>query len=712
MINIKKKIVAFVTVIFILLCLLIFKIAYIQIVKGEEYQKKAIIQQVSKIDKKIESVRGHILDRNNEELVINRRYYNVILDNINFNKLTEEKKNVTLKKLSNLLEIDINELVEKAKFNTHYKVLKKSVTKDTVDKIKEDKVNNVWFEDFYKRKYINGRLASNLIGFSNDNKGLWGIEKKYNEYLKGENGRKFITFKGNNILTEEQISPKNGRNLVLTIDKNIQEFCEKEMKDAVQKYNPKNMVVLVMNPNTGEILGMCSYPNFDLNSPMEVDLNIRKINEDYNDKNKIEKLSAIWKNYVINDTYEPGSTFKAITVATALEEDLIRPNEKFICKGYKDVWGTKIACGNKYGHGSQTLDEALANSCNVAMMDIAERIGKTKFSYYQKLFGFGEQSGIDLYGEASGILHKEEKMGPVELATSSFGQSFNATPIQMITAFASVINGGNLLKPYVVSNVLDDDNNIIMKNEKIVRRKTISKDTSMALKNALGEVVKSGTGHSAYIEGYEIGGKTATSEKYPRGSKKYIASFISFAPVKNPKFITLVLLDEPQGKKYGGGSVAGPITKNLDHSILKYLGIPKIDKDILTKKENVQEEMVVIDDYIHKDLVNSLVSLKNYGLKSEVIGNGNKIFNQIPKPGMIVPKNAEVLLYVQSESEVDLVVVPNLVGLTYNKAQEILMDSGLSIKNSKYTGQKIINQIPQAGKKVDKNTQIYVELGN
>lgn len=690
-----------------ILLFLVGKIGYIQVVKGEEYKKMAIIQQVSKIDKAITPVRGSILDRNNYEIAVSRRLYNIAIDSKNFSSQKEPFKQKQISIMSKTLDIPEEDIKEALKSNTHYKIIKKAVLKEVVDKLKEEKLENLIYEDTYKRKYMYGDFASNIIGFANETVGLWGIEKQYNSYLSGTEGRRFITFKGNNMLVQDQIQARDGYNVVLTIDKNIQDILEKNLKEAVAKHDPKNAALIAMDPSTGEILGLANYPSFDLNNPMEIkdEEKIKKLQE-FSDISKEEKLNILWRNFAINDGYEPGSVFKAVTVAAGLEEMVTTPNDNFYCSGVKVVSGKPIKCAEVHGH--QTLEEALAESCNVAMMDIAEKLTKEKFYYYQKLFGFGQLTGIDISGESRGLLHKVEKAVPIDLATDSFGQGFTVTPIQMISAFASVINGGNLIRPHLVSQVVDNERNVIAQNNPTIIRKTISKKTSDLVRIYLESVVTKGTGSKALVEGYRVGGKTGTSEKLPRGSGKYVASFMGFAPVDNPKVIILSIVDEPTGTYYGG-SVAAPVAQVCLEEILKYMGLPKTEEiNKNTSKINLKNQMLMLQDYMNKNVIDAALTIKNENIKYKIIGNGSRVVNQAPKPNTLVPLDREILLYVEPEKE-DVVPIPNLMNMTYEQASEAVGKSGLLLRTSA-KGNKVIEQIPSAGSKIETGAQVYVKF--
>ncbi|OGO83068.1 MAG: hypothetical protein A2Y18_07120 [Clostridiales bacterium GWD2_32_19] len=713
MADFKNKIISIGIIITIIFLFLLYKIGYIQIVKGQEYQKMAMMQQVTKIDKEVKAVRGSILDRNNYELAISRRVYDVVIDNINFAKQKDDLKKEQISKMSQILDIPLEEIKEMIKQETHYKVLKKSTTKEIVDKMRENELKNLIYEEAYKRKYVYNDFASNIIGFANDTTGLMGIESQYDSYLKGTSGRKFITIKGDDMLIQDQIEARNGYNIVMSIDKNIQVILEKKLKEAVEIHKPKNAAIIAMEPNTGEILGLTTYPNFDLNDPMklieEESIEELKDNEEkpIEEKSTEDKLNVLWRNYAINDAYEPGSVFKPITVAAGLEEIATNIHDTFFCSGSKIVTGTKLDCDEV--HGQVTLDLALANSCNIAMMDIAERLGKEKFYYYQKVFGFGQVTGIDLSGESRGILHKVENVVPIDLATDSFGQGFTVTPIQMITAFSSIINGGHLMKPHLVSQIVDNDMNVIVQNNPVTVRKTISKETSDIVRSYLEKVVAEGTGSKVYMEGYRIGGKTGTSEKLPRGNGKYVASFMAFAPVDDPKIILLVIVDEPSMGAYYGGTVAAPVAKDCLEEIFKYMGIPKIESDITTTKVKLDNQMIMLSDYTGKAIVDTVMDLNKLGIKYKIVGSGSKIVNQVPNGNTLVPLDREVLIYVEGGD--DILAVPNFTGKTNAEVITILTENNLKLKAGSGGLGVATEQIPAAGTKVDPNSEVYVKFG-
>ncbi|HHW67326.1 penicillin-binding transpeptidase domain-containing protein [Defluviitalea raffinosedens] len=623
---------------------LMYRIGYIKYVDGAEYEEKAVLQRLNN-EQIIYPNRGSIVDRNYHDLALSTIVYNVILDpDVLLKQVSENEKNRTVQTLGKFLSVsekDLNDIISQ---NPHsrYEVIKKHIKADMAQKIKNEGLKGVWLEEDSIRSYLKDEFAAHILGFVNkDKKAQYGIEQQYNEWLTGVPGRVFPMLKEGKYIMEENIPAKPGNTIVLTIDETIQHFAEIALQNAVNEHHPQNASIIAMDPNTGEILAMAAYPTFNPNNYNDLSEYIDKnIWNSLSKEEKVEQLNAVWKNYNVSNTYEPGSTFKPLLVAAALEENIISLDDHFYCGGYKNVYGQVIKCWKTSGHGDQTIEEALANSCNVAMMDIVEKMGSEIFYRYQKVFGFGEITGIDLPGEAEGILHRLENLNPVELATSSFGQSFNVTPLQILNGFASVINGGNLMKPYIVKQIASENGNVVKEFTPIVRRKVISKETSQLVRNQLESVVKSGTGKKAKVEGYRIGGKTGTAEKLPRGEGKYALSFIGFAPVENPKIIVLVLLDETEYYSEGSGAAA-PVAKELFENILPYIGVEPSDKEVEYERTDIE-----LPDYKGLQLMEADMDLTIKGLNYEVIGTGSLIIDQFPKAETKVPQGMKIKLYV------------------------------------------------------------------
>lgn len=628
---------------------LIYRIGYIKHKYGEVYEEKAVLQRLN-TEQVIYPNRGFIVDRNFHDLAISTVVYNVILDpNILTEHITKEERNKIVSSLGSILNISpesINQAISKNP-KSRYQIIKKHIKADTAQIIKEKDLMGVWLEEDSYRNYVRNDFAAHLLGFVNvDKRAQYGVEQYYDNYLRGVSGRVFPMIKEGKYIMEENIPPQQGHTVVLTIDETIQHFVELALKNAVEEHNPKNAAIIAMNPKTGEILAMAAYPTFNPNKYNDLSEYFADNSwESLSNEEKLEKLNEVWKNYNLSITYEPGSTFKPFLIAAALEENDISPNDTFECIGHKKVHSETIRCWRTWGHGVQTVEESLANSCNVAMMDIAEKVGPDNFYRYQKLFGFGELTGIDLPGEETGILHKREALRPVELATSSFGQTFNVTPVQLITGFSAIINGGNLMQPYVVKQIVTEDGREVKTTTPVIKRKVISQETSQILRDYLESVVSEGTGKNAMVEGYTVGGKTGTAEKLPRGGGNYILSFIGFAPVEDPQIIILGILDETE--HYSQGSVsAAPMVREVLENVLPYMGVEPSGQITTANKTDVK-----LADYRGLSLMETSIDLTVKGLKYEAIGMGTIIKEQFPKAETRVPLGTTIKLYITENAE-------------------------------------------------------------
>ena len=545
------------------------RLGYIMLTKAEEYQQLAYDQQTR--DRFITPKRGKILDRNGVEIATNESVSAVSVIHAQV-----KDKEGTAKALSEILELDYDDVLKAINERVALKRIKTKVDNETAAKIRSLDLDGVMIDEDVERIYPYCSMAAQVIGFvGKDNQGIIGLESKYEEYLKGEKG-KILTLtdsRGRRVSdSEERVEPTDGLNLVTSLDVVIQQYAEQEIQAAVEAKNAKSGIIISLNPQNGEIYAMAQYPSFDLNEPFVINDDTLAENWDsYTQQEKNDFLNKMWRNKAINDTYEPGSTFKVVTASTGLEEGVITPETQFNCSGSMTVGGRQIKCWRyPRSHGTQTFTVGVQNSCNPVFMQVAERIGAETFYDYMVKFGFNEKTGIDLNGEAVGILHKKEDIGPVELATMSFGQTFQITPIQLLRAAAAVVNGGRLITPHFAVELKDSDGYIQKVFDWNNDKQILSEETSEKMRVILESVVAEGTGSKAKIEGYRIGGKTATSQKLPRGSGKYIASFMTFAPADNPQIMTLVLIDEPQGMYYGG-SVAGPVMKDYLSNILPYI---------------------------------------------------------------------------------------------------------------------------------------------
>lgn len=569
----KKRLLITLTAFMCSLAALSVRVGYIMLTKDEEYQNKAYEQQTR--DRLITPKRGSILDRNGVGMAVTESVSSVSVIHAQI-----KDKEATATALSEILELDYNDVLEDIEERVALKRIKTKVDNETAAEIRALELPGVMIDEDIERTYPYCTLAANVIGFvGKDNQGIIGLESKYEEYMKGKAG-KILTqtdSKGLRVSdAEERVEPISGDNLVTSIDVVIQQYAEQEIKAAVEAKGAKSGLIIVMNPQNGEIYAMANYPTFDLNEPFTInDPELAKAWDAFTSEEKNDYLNRMWRNKAINDTYEPGSTFKIVTASAGLEEGVITPDSPFTCTGSMTVGGRQIKCWRyPRTHGAQTFAQGVRNSCNPVFMQVAERIGADKFHEYMIKFGFNEKTGIDLNGEAVGILHKKDDIGSVELATMSFGQTFQITPIQLLRAAAAVVNGGRLITPHFAVKTIDNDGFTQKVFEWPDGGRAISEETSEKMRAILESVVAEGTGNKAQVDGYRIGGKTATSQKLPRGSGKYIASFMSFAPADKPTVMALVLIDEPQGVYYGG-TVAGPVMKDLLSNILPYLNIPK-----------------------------------------------------------------------------------------------------------------------------------------
>lgn len=694
------------TIIFTLTFVGVFRVIYIKASKGEEYEKNAIENQVNKVqDKIINPSRGSILDRNSQAIAISTTVYNIALDLRNIILEDIEKQQKIMQILAEELDMDFNNLMAylakdsdgtlKDENDTHWKIIKKKVPYDKGKNIElrlsEEKLSGVYLEEDSQREYPYKTLASQLIGFIMGDTS-WGIESYYNSEMTGTPGRIFRTYEANNSVVTRDIEPIKGNDIISTIDLTIQQFAEEIVKktytDATPKNTPISTSITVINPKTGEVLAMAQYPNFDLNEPLNISLlendeykqNFEKLSDD----DKMKERNSIWKNFSISDTFEPGSTFKPLVVAAALEEGVISMKDTFYCEGYKIIAGNKIRCHKRDGHGVVDVETALAQSCNIAMMDIVEKLGKEKFYKYQKDFGFGEKTGIDLYGEAdaASLIYPLERLNVAELATSSFGQGFNSTAIQTLMGFASIINGGNVMKPYVVSQIVDATGKVIKENKPQVIRKVISEETSDLLKESMVATVSPiGTAKNAIINGYNLAGKTGTAQQGNRDDNIYTLSFAAYLPAEDPEYLALAVIHKP--KDYVSGSISPvPMIKELFLKIIDYKSIPPSNPSELSEKENVKSNEIVLKDYSNKSLKETIDELNSIGLSYQIVGSGgDTVVKHFPVGNTRISKNGEVLLYVETvNKEKELQVIPDVLKLDISEAKSILEKIGFKVE--------------------------------
>lgn len=562
--NRKKVMIVFVAVFFTMM-FLIGRLVYLMIFCSEYYGNKA--ENLHERERDIKAARGKLLDANGTVLATNK---SVCTISVIHNQIEEPEKVIEML----VRELGISEETARKRVEKVSSIerVKTNVAKETGDAIRAYGLSGVKVDEDYKRYYPYGTLASKVLGFTGaDNQGILGLEVKYDEYLQGTNGKILTLTDARGIeienAGESRLEPVNGYDLCLSLDYNIQMYCEQAAKKVCTKKSADSVSVIVMNTQNGELMAMVNYPEFDLNDPFTL---VGDNGEAVSAEEKQNLLNKMWRNQCISDTYEPGSTFKIITAAAALEEGVVKLDDAFFCPGYKIVEDRRIRCARTTGHGAETFETGIMNSCNPVFMELGERLGAENFVGYFKQFGLLSKTNIDLPGEAGTIMHKTENIGPVELATISFGQSFQITPIQLVTTVSSIINGGTRVTPHFGVSVQDADGNTVKTFSYETHENICTAETSETMRYLLEKVVSEGTGKNAKIEGFSIGGKTATSQTLPRSDHKYISSFLGFAPADNPQVLVLVVINNPQGIYYGG-TIAAPVAKEIFENILPYL---------------------------------------------------------------------------------------------------------------------------------------------
>ena len=558
---------------------LIARLCYLMIFDAEYYQKKA--EALHEREREIKAARGEIVDRNGKVLATNKTVCTVSV----IHSQIEDADAVT-KALAGTLEMEEETVRKKVEKVSSMERIKTNVEKEVGDRIREMNLAGVKVDEDFKRYYPYEELASKVLGFTGgDNQGIIGLEVKYEDYLKGENGMILSTTDARGVelegIAEDRAEPTAGNTLRISIDYNIQKYAQQMAQKVMEEKQAEKVAIILMNPQNGEIYAMVNWPEFNLNEPFELPEGTTYDSED----EKQELLNQMWRNGCINDTYEPGSTFKIITSSACLEEGVVDLDDTFVCPGYKIVEDRRIRCHKVGGHGAETFVEGVQNSCNPVFMEIGLRLGAERFCDYFEQFGLMEKTGVDLPGEASTIMHRLEDIGEVELATMTFGQSFQVTPVQMAATVSSLINGGKRVTPHFGVEVLDSESGKTLKtfSDKQGRR-VISEKTSETMRKILESVVSVGSGKNAYIEGYSIGGKTATSQTLPRSANKYISSFIGFAPAENPQILGMCVIYDPKGIYYGG-TIAAPVVREIFDDVLPYLGIEKQENAKSEKEE-------------------------------------------------------------------------------------------------------------------------------
>ncbi|MCI8293535.1 MAG: peptidoglycan glycosyltransferase [Hespellia sp.] len=577
----KKKILVVFLFCFFIILVLIGRLVYLMIFDAEYYQKKA--EDLHEREREIKAARGLIVDRNGTVLAANRAVCTI---SVIHNQITDPE--TVIRVLSEELDIEESRVRARVEKVSSMEKVKTNVDKEIGDRIRDYDLDGVKVDEDYKRYYPYNELGSKVLGFTGgDNQGIIGLEVKYEEELKGINGTILTMTDARGVelegVAEDRIEPVAGNTLQISMDYNIQAFAQQAALKVLEEKEADSVSILLMNPQNGEILAMVNVPEFNLNEPFE--LNTEMAGRTVSDEEKQDLLNQMWRNGCINDTYEPGSTFKVITASACLEEGVVKLEDTFSCPGYRIVEDRKIRCHKVGGHGAETFVQGIQNSCNPVFIDIGLRLGSDKFYEYFRQFGLLGMTGVDLPGEAGTIMHKKENIGLVELATMSFGQSFQVTPMQMATTVSSLVNGGRRVTPHFGVAVLDQKGEEVKRFQYETKEGIVSEKTSATMRMLLESVVSEGSGKNAYLEGYHIGGKTATSQTLPRSAHKYISSFIGFAPAENPQVLGMVVIHNPQGIYYGG-TIAAPVLRDIFDNVLPYLGI---DKDKSSMAENAGE---------------------------------------------------------------------------------------------------------------------------
>ena len=705
--------------------ILVIKLFSLQILRHDELEAKALDQQTRSTE--VAATRGTIYDRNGNIMAISATAETVFLSPLEMDRALSDKdnpvawtKDSVAQKLSEILEINKEGILKKMeRTDSQYEVLKLRVEEDVADQIRtfinDEGVVGVYMVTDAKRYYPYATLASQIIGFvGTDNYGLYGLEARYNDVLDGETGLVVSTKDptGSDMLYgyEQYYKAQNGSDIVLTLDATVQYYVEKALSEMVTSTEAQGATGIVMDVETGAVLAMASSPTYDLNDPSAVyESRLASLVKD----GQLDLADAQlhqWRNRAINDTYEPGSTFKVLTLAAALEEGVIDENTTFDCTGSIHVLDATIHCSNRAGHGHQTLEQTAGNSCNPAFITYGLRLGTEKFYRYMKDFGLVNGSGIDLEGEALGIFAPQETASELDLACYAFGQNFNTTPVALISAQAACINGGYLHTPYVVERVVDSEGNVLSSHDSTPVRQVVSEETSALVRQCLEYVVSSGTGRNGQVHGYRIGGKTGTADKGNTG--EVVLSFMCFAPADDPKYIMLLTLDSPTGEGRGGGGTVAPYASRIMGEILPYLGV-----EPAYSAEELLGSDTTVNYVIGMTVADAEEKLKSKGFSVKVVGDGDTVTDQTPEGGTVIPGKSRVILYAGSEKPDTLCTVPSLVGLSPSEANIAVSSAGLLLRFTGTTDSgsgsvRVINQSEAAGAQVEAGTVISVQLSD
>ena len=705
--------------------ILVIKLFSLQILRHDELEAKALDQQTRSTE--VAATRGTIYDRNGNIMAISATAETVFLSPLEMDRALSDKdnpvawtKDSVAQKLSEILEINKEGILKKMeRTDSQYEVLKLRVEEDVADQIRtfinDEGVVGVYMVTDAKRYYPYATLASQIIGFvGTDNYGLYGLEARYNDVLDGETGLVVSTKDptGSDMLYgyEQYYKAQNGSDIVLTLDATVQYYVEKALSEMVTSTEAQGATGIVMDVETGAVLAMASSPTYDLNDPSAVyESRLASLVKD-GQLDLADAQLRQWRNRAINDTYEPGSTFKVLTLAAALEEGVIDENTTFDCTGSIHVLDATIHCSNRAGHGHQTLEQTAGNSCNPAFITYGLRLGTEKFYRYMKDFGLVNGSGIDLEGEALGIFAPQETASELDLACYAFGQNFNTTPVALISAQAACINGGYLNTPYVVERVVDSEGNVLSSHDSTPVRQVVSEETSALVRQCLEYVVSSGTGRNGQVHGYRIGGKTGTADKGNTG--EVVLSFMCFAPADDPKYIMLLTLDSPTGEGRGGGGTVAPYASRIMGEILPYLGVePSYSAEELLGSDTT------VNYVIGMTVADAEEKLKSKGFSVKVVGDGDTVTDQTPEGGTVIPGKSRVILYAGSEKPDTLCTVPSLVGLSPSEANMAVSSAGLLLRFTGTTDSgsgsvRVINQSEAAGAQVEAGTVISVQLSD
>lgn len=708
----------------------VLRLTYLTTVQSSELQESAVDLQLA--DTTVSAKRGTIYDANGNVLAESASVWQVVMSPVNFKN--DKQRQAAAKGLSEIFDLEYNDVLDDTKQQSHYVVVKRRIESDErekvlqlIDTLKKDYSCSgvIQLLDDYKRYYPKNSLASSVIGFTgSDDQGLEGIEYEYDSYLSGTPGR-IITAqnaRGTDMpfRYEQNVESEDGNNVYLTIDETIQSICEKYMQKGVEDNNVLNKgVCIAMDVNTGAILAMVTTDGYDLNNPYELSAKDKKKIKSTPKKKQAEAesaaLSNMWRNKAVADTYMPGSVFKMCVASAALEENLVNEKTSFTCTGSISVEGETIHCSNISGHGTQNFVEVISNSCNPAFIQIGQMLGAGKFRQYYQGFGFSDKTGIDLPGEAEDSFWKEGKMGGVDLAVASFGQNFSITPIQMITACAAVSNGGYVVQPHVVSKITDSKGNVIKTVDKKIKRQVISDDTSKKMNEYLEYNTERQGAAAGYISGYKVAGKTGTTEK--RGvtkfessfSEDYISSFCGYAPADDPQIAMLVFFDTPDGDAYYGSQVSSPVFINIMSEVLPYLDV---------KTSYTDEELGYVDasagDYTGVSIDEAKTAVEADGFTATVKGNGSTVISQIPTVSSGLQKGGSIVLYTDSDSQSETVSVPSLIGLSPDEVNNVASAYGLNVSFSGATTSSgtSSSQNIEAGTSVSPGTVITVSFAD